>query len=164
MVYISLAYLFYSALCLKQHTRFFVSSSWHASVLILQCGTSWISLLGFLSTYTCQAEHGVYNERFIYFGMFSDSNICRCWICLYMLLIPTYFILNFFVIVQCHLLWGCHFWLQVDTKCQEELKKLDDLLGPPMSIPLIGLPSYKQMVYMQIVLWKLYISISTLVA
>lgn len=33
----------------------------------------------------------------------------------------------------------------VDTKCQEELKKLDDLLGPPMSIPLIGLPSYKQM-------------------
>uniref|UniRef100_A0A0A9DKZ1 Uncharacterized protein n=1 Tax=Arundo donax TaxID=35708 RepID=A0A0A9DKZ1_ARUDO len=36
----------------------------------------------------------------------------------------------------------------VDTKCQEELKKLDDLLGPPMSIPVMGWSSYKQMVKM----------------
>jgi hypothetical protein len=35
----------------------------------------------------------------------------------------------------------------VDVKCREELNKLDDLLGPPMSIPLMGWSSYKEMVY-----------------
>uniref|UniRef100_J3LXE8 WASH complex subunit strumpellin n=2 Tax=Oryza brachyantha TaxID=4533 RepID=J3LXE8_ORYBR len=34
----------------------------------------------------------------------------------------------------------------VDVKCQEELYKLDDLLGPPISIPLMGLPPFKEMV------------------
>ncbi|KAL6650689.1 hypothetical protein ACP70R_009614 [Stipagrostis hirtigluma subsp. patula] len=34
----------------------------------------------------------------------------------------------------------------VGTKCQEELNKLDDLLGPPMSIPLMGWSSYKQVI------------------
>ncbi|TVU14730.1 hypothetical protein EJB05_38220, partial [Eragrostis curvula] len=37
---------------------------------------------------------------------------------------------------------------QVNTKSQDELSKLDDLLGPPMSIPLMGWSSYKQMVKM----------------
>uniref|UniRef100_A0A0E0H047 WASH complex subunit strumpellin n=1 Tax=Oryza nivara TaxID=4536 RepID=A0A0E0H047_ORYNI len=36
----------------------------------------------------------------------------------------------------------------VDVKCREELNKLDDLLGPPMSIPLMGWSSYKEMVKM----------------
>ncbi|TVU14738.1 hypothetical protein EJB05_38229, partial [Eragrostis curvula] len=36
----------------------------------------------------------------------------------------------------------------VNTKSQDELSKLDDLLGPPMSIPLMGWSSYKQMVKM----------------
>uniref|UniRef100_A0A0D9W4E9 WASH complex subunit strumpellin n=1 Tax=Leersia perrieri TaxID=77586 RepID=A0A0D9W4E9_9ORYZ len=36
----------------------------------------------------------------------------------------------------------------VDVKCREELNKMDDLLGPPMSIPLMGWPSYKEMVKM----------------
>ncbi|KAF0924916.1 hypothetical protein E2562_014992 [Oryza meyeriana var. granulata] len=36
----------------------------------------------------------------------------------------------------------------VDVKCHEELNKLDDLLGPPMCIPLMGWPSYKEMVKM----------------
>ncbi|EEC77207.1 hypothetical protein OsI_15726 [Oryza sativa Indica Group] len=39
-------------------------------------------------------------------------------------------------------------FLQVDVKCREELNKLDDLLGPPMSIPLMGWSSYKEMVKM----------------
>ncbi|KAF8715433.1 hypothetical protein HU200_027082 [Digitaria exilis] len=36
----------------------------------------------------------------------------------------------------------------VDAKLQEDLTKLDDLLGPPMSIPLMGWSSHKQMVKM----------------
>uniref|UniRef100_A0A0D9ZK78 WASH complex subunit strumpellin n=1 Tax=Oryza glumipatula TaxID=40148 RepID=A0A0D9ZK78_9ORYZ len=55
---------------------------------------------------------------------------------------------------------GCSIWEEtltavleecakrVDVKCREELNKLDDLLGPPMSIPLMGWSSYKEMVKM----------------
>ncbi|KAK3144893.1 hypothetical protein QOZ80_4AG0319320 [Eleusine coracana subsp. coracana] len=45
----------------------------------------------------------------------------------------------------------------VDTKSQHELNMLDDLLGPPMSIPLMGLSSYKAMVKMFHSSWGLLV-------
>uniref|UniRef100_A0A0E0KQ11 WASH complex subunit strumpellin n=1 Tax=Oryza punctata TaxID=4537 RepID=A0A0E0KQ11_ORYPU len=42
----------------------------------------------------------------------------------------------------------------VDVKCREELNKLDDLLGPPKSIPLMGWPSCKEMVKMLHSSWE----------
>ncbi|CAN6248421.1 unnamed protein product [Urochloa humidicola] len=42
----------------------------------------------------------------------------------------------------------------VDAKCCEDLTKMDDILGPPMSIPLMGWSSYKQMVKMLHSAWE----------
>lgn len=168
----------YLILCFAQET-------WYASVLIFQCGTGWVSMLGLIGTHTHKAYHGEYSEKFTYFGMTYNSRH-NLWImklllewgvaCVFCTLYFSFLIhkqlctpflhiwgkkdnkIPYFMNFCCPsvtLITDCNIWLQVDSKLQEDLTKLDDLLGPPMSIPLIGW-SYKQMVYLQIKLWKIY--------
>lgn len=168
----------YLILCFAQET-------WYASVLIFQCGTGWVSMLGLIGTHTHKAYNGEYSEKFTYFGMIyysirnlqiwnfyrsGELDVCFVFSVLFLFVMQwctlflhiwgkkdneiPYFILNF-CCPSVTLIADCNIWLQVDAKLQEDLTKLDDLLGPPMSIPLIGW-SYKQMVYLQIKLWKIY--------
>lgn len=157
--------------------RCLAEETWYASVLIFQCGTGWVSMLGLIGTHTHKAYHGDYSEKFTYFGMTYNSRH-NLWImklllewgvaCVFCTLYfsflihnaimhtflhiwgkkdykTSYFILNF-CCPSVTLITDCNIWLQVDAKLQEDLTKLDDLLGPPMSIPLMGWSSHKQMV------------------